>query len=407
MSSSQGISEIAKQALLMPQEKLVQIKQRKNKLIIGIPKETSYQENRIVLTPLSVGLLIQNGHEVLIESTAGKAANFSDTEYSEQGALIVHQPKEIYSAADIIIKVAPPTREEIEYMKTGQTLISAIHIATLQKEYIQALMAKKVTAIAFEYLRDEGGSLIVVRSMSEIVGATSIMIAAEYLSTVSQGKGLLLGGIAGIPPTEIVIIGAGTVGEYAAKTAIGLGAVVKVFDESIYKLRRLQYHIGSRIFTSVIQPVVLAKALSKCDVAVGATRAENKRSPMVVSEEMVSHMKAGAVIVDVSIDQGGCFETSKVTNHTKPVFRNHGIIHYCVPNIASRVARTASYGLTNIFTPILIHIGESGGVNNMLWEQSGVRQGVYIYNGQLTNKTIADQFNIAHKDLDLLVAAKL
>jgi alanine dehydrogenase len=403
-TGKQGFSEVARQALLMPQEALMAVKNRKHNLCIGIPKEISFQENRIALTPLSVGLLVNNGHEVWIESGAGKAANFPDKDYSEEGAKIIYDSKEVYQS-DIVIKVAPPTMDEITMMKVGQTLISGLQSASLKEDYVKALINKKITAIAYEYLRDEGGILTVVRSMSEIVGTTSIHIAGEYLST-NNGKGLMLGGVTGIPPTEIVIIGAGTVGEYAARTALALGADVKVFDNSVYHLRRLQNNIGTRLFTSVLQPVVLLKALSKCDVAIGAMRAKEGRSPCIVSEEMVAKMKADSVIIDVSIDQGGCFETSHITNHTKPVFRKHDVIHYCVPNIASRVARTASYALTNIFTPILLDIGEAGGIKNMLWEKAGVRSGVYIYNGHITNKYISNSFNLPFKDLDLLVAAQ-
>lgn len=402
--SRQGFSEIARQAMLMPQEALMAIKNRKNNLCIGIPKEVTFQENRIALTPLSVGLLVNNGHEVIIESGAGNAANFPDNDYSEEGAKIVYDTKDVFQS-DIIMKVAPPTMEEIGYMKIGQTLISALQTTSLKEDFIKALIAKKITAFAFENLRDEGGILTVVRSMSEIVGTTSIHIASEYLST-HNGKGLMLGGVTGIPPTEIVIIGAGTVGEYAARTALALGADVKVFDNSVYHLRRLQNNIGTRLFTSVIQPVVLMKALSKCDVAIGAMRAKEGRSPCIVSDDMVSKMKADSIIIDVSIDQGGCFETSHITNHTKPVFRKHDVIHYCVPNIASRVARTASYALTNIFTPLLLDIGENGGIKNMLWEKAGARSGVYLYNGHITNKYISGIFNLPFKDLDLLVAAQ-
>lgn len=406
MSSESPFSAVAKQAMMQPQEALMTVKKSRKELHIGIPKETSYQENRIAITPLSAGLLVANGHEVWVESNAGKASNFSDKEYSEVGAKIVYDVKEIYKV-DILIKVAPPSMEEVEMMQKDQTLISAIHLATLSDQYIKKIMAKNITAICYEYLEDEGGILTVVRAMGEIVGTTSILIAAEYLSNVSHGKGLMLGGISGIPPTEIVILGAGAVAEYAARTAIGLGAQVQVFDHSVYKLRRLQNAIGTRIFTSVIHPPVLIKALSKCDVVVGAMRAEAGRSPCIITEEMVSQMKADSIIIDVSIDQGGCFETSKVTNHTQPVFRKHDIIHYCVPNIASRVSRTASYALTNIFTPVLLAIGEAGGIKNMLWENRGVRKGVYIYQGHLTNKHLAARLSIPYKDLDLLVAAHL
>lgn len=399
-----GFSDIAKQAMMQPQESMLEVKAKKNKLYIGIPKEVSFQENRIPLTPLSVALLINNGHQVMLESNAGQAANFSDKDYSEQGALIVFDNKTVYEA-DIIIKIAPPTLAEIELMKPGQILISALQVSTLKPECLNALLQKKITALCFEHLQDEGGSLTVVRAMSEIVGATSILIAAEYLSNVFDGKGLMLGGITGVPPTEIVILGAGTVGEYAARTAISLGAEVKVFDPSIYKLRRLQNNIGSRVFTSVVQPIVLEKAVTTCDVAIGAMRAEDGRSPCIISEETVSRMKRDSVIIDVSIDQGGCFETSEITNHTHPVFRKYDVIHYCVPNIASRVARTATYALTNIFAPILLDIGEQGGLKNVIWQNAGVRNAVYIYHGHLTNKYIGERFSIPTKDLDLLIVS--
>jgi alanine dehydrogenase len=399
-----GFSDIAKQAMMQPQESMLEVKNKKDKLYIGIPKEISFQENRIPLTPLSVALLVNNGHDVILESNAGQAANFSDKDYSEQGARIVYDTKSVYEA-DIIIKIAPPMLQEIELMKAGQILISALQLSTLKADCLHALMNKKVTALSFEHLRDEGNTLSVVRAMSEIVGATSVLIAAEYLSNVFEGKGLMLGGITGVPPTEIVILGAGTVGEYAARTAISLGAEVKVFDPSIYKLRRLQNNIGSRVFTSVVQPIVLEKAITTCDVAIGAIRAEDGRSPAIISEATVSRMKRDSVIIDVSIDQGGCFETSEVTNHTHPVFRKYDVIHYCVPNIASRVARTATYALTNIFAPILLDIGDQGGIKNVIWQKSGVRNAVYIYHGHLTNKHIGERFSIPCKDLDLLIVS--
>ncbi|MEO8794047.1 MAG: alanine dehydrogenase [Daejeonella sp.] len=398
------LSDIAKQALYQPQEAMLETKSKKNSLYIGIPKETSFQETRIVLTPLSVSVLVNNGHRVVIESGAGKGANFSDSAYSEQGAKIEYDKKEVYNA-DLIIKVAPPTMDEIGMMKNGQVLFSALQMASLKPEFLHALMKKKITALSFEYFRDEGNVLSVVRAMSEIVGATSVLIAAEYLSNVFDGKGLMLGGITGVPPTEIVILGAGTVGEFAARTSIALGAEVKVFDSSVYRLRRLQNNIGSRVFTSVIQPNVLQKALWSCDVAIGAIRAAHGFSPCIVSDETVSKMKPNSVIIDVSIDQGGCFETSEVTNHTHPTFRKYDIIHYCVPNIASRVARTATYALTNIFTPILLDVGEMGGIMKVAWEKPGVRNAIYMFQGHLTNMDLSEKFNIPFKDLDLLIVS--
>jgi alanine dehydrogenase len=399
-----GFSDIAKQAMMQPQESMLEVKNKKHKLYIGIPKETSFQENRVPLTPLSVALLINNGHDVMLESNAGLAAKFTDKDYSDQGAHIVYDAKTLYEA-DIIIKIAPPTMAEIELMKPGQILISALQLSTFKGDCLQAMLNKKITALCFEHLRDEGGSLCVVRAMSEIVGATSILIAAEYLSNIFGGKGLMLGGITGVPPTEIVILGAGTVGEYAARTAISLGAEVKVFDPSIYKLRRLQNNIGARVFTSVVQPIVLEKAITTCDVAIGAMRAEDGRSPCIVSEATVSRMKPNSVIIDVSIDQGGCFETSEITNHTHPVFRKYDVIHYCVPNIASRVARTATYALTNIFAPILLDIGEHGSLKNLIWQKAGLREAVYIYKGHLTSKHMGERFSIPAKEIELLIVS--
>lgn len=400
----EGMAAIAQRGLMQPQESMLETNKKSNSLYIGIPKEISFQECRIALTPLSVALLVNNGHRVVIESGAGNGANFTDKDYSEQGAQISFSKKDVY-AADIIVKIAPPTLEEIGLMHKGQTLISALQIGTLKEANLKAILHKKINALCFENLRDEGNVLSVVRAMGEIVGSASIFIAAEYLSAAFGGKGLMLGGFTGVPPTEIVILGAGTVGEYAARTALSLGAEVKVFDSSIFKLRRLQNNLGSRVFTSVMQPIVLAKAITTCDVVIGAIRSQHGRSPCLVMEETVSRMKPHSVVVDVSIDQGGCFETSEVTNHKDPVFIKHDVIHYCVPNIASRVPRTASYALTNIFAPILIDIGEMGGLMNMAWNRPGIREALYCYQGHLTNKDLANMYNLPFKDLELLVVS--
>jgi len=400
----EGMAAIAQKGLLQAQEEMLETNKKNNRLYIGIPKETSFQECRIPLTPLSVALLVNCGHRVVIEAGAGMGANFSDTEYSEQGAEISYNTKEVWQA-DIIVKIAPATLDEIGLMHKGQTLFSALQTGTLKESYLKALLQKKINAICFEKIRDEGKVLSVVRAMGEIVGAASIFIAAEYLSSTYGGKGLMLGGFTGVPPTEIVILGAGTVGEYAARTALSLGAEVKVFDSSIFKLRRLQNNLGSRVFTSVMQPIVLDKAITSCDVVIGAIRSEHGRSPCVVTEETIARMKPHAVLVDVSIDQGGCFETSEVTNHKDPVFVKHGVIHYGVPNIASRVPRTASYALTNVFAPILVDIGEMGGLMPLVWKKAGIREALYTYNGNLTDKDLAERFKLPYKNLELLVVA--
>lgn len=405
MKTSRDVLLSLTKGALMPQEEMLEVARKKGSLNIGIPREISFQENRVTLVPDDVALLVNHGHQVLVEAGAGKNANFQDNDYSEAGARIALSPEELYKNAEIILKVAPPSIQEIEYMQPKQTLLSTLQLPAQPENFLRKLLDKKITALAFEWIKDEDQVFPVIRSMGEIAGGTSILIAAEYLSNANNGQGSILGGISGVAPTEVVIIGAGTVGEYAARAAIGLGATVKVFDNSVYRLRRLQNSMGTRVFTSIIQPRVLTKHLKSCDVAIGALRASGGRTPCVVTEEMVAEMKVGAVIVDVSIDQGGCFETSKVTNHTNPVFRKHGVIHYCVPNIASRVARTASYALSTIFTPILQQMGDEGGLPNMIRDHAGVRSGVYLYNGILTKKYLGDLFNIPSKDIELLLAA--
>ncbi len=405
MMTSRDVLQSLTKSALMPQEEMLEVAKKKGSLSIGIPKEISFQENRVSLVPDDVALLVNHGHEVSVEAGAGKPSSFQDNDYSEAGAKICYTPEELYKNSEIILKVAPPSLQEIEWMQPKQLLLSTLQLPAQPESFLRRLIDKKVTALAFEWIKDEDGVFPVIRSMGEIAGGTSILIAAEYLSNVNNGQGAILGGISGVAPTEVVIIGAGTVGEYAARAAFGLGASVKVFDNSVYRLRRLQSALGTRIFTSIIQPKVLAKHLKTADVAIGALRASEGRTPCVVTEEMVAEMKAGAVIVDVSIDQGGCFETSQVTNHSKPVFRKHGVTHYCVPNIASRVSRTASYALSTIFAPIMLNIGEEAGIANMLRHNVGVRSGVYLYNGMLTNKYLGEHFNLPYKDLDLLVAA--
>jgi alanine dehydrogenase len=389
---------------LFPQEEMLEVKKSRTSISIGVPKETSFQEKRIALVPDGVALMVQNGHQVIMEADAGKAAHFYDLEYNEAGATIVSTPEEVYKA-DIILKVAPPSDDEIELLKTKQTIISSLHFTSQTAEFFKKLTAKKTTAIGFEYIKDKSNIFTVVRSMSEIAGNTSILIASEYLCHPEYGKGKMLGGFSGITPTDVVILGAGTVGEFAARAAMGLGAAVKVFDDSIYKLRRLQNSLNTRIYTSIFQPKVLLKSLKTADVVIGAIHSPEGRTPCIVSEEMIQQMKFGAVIVDVSIDQGGCFETSRITNHAEPVFIKYGVVHYCVPNIASRVAHTASYALSNIFATILLKIADEGGIDGMLKYDAGVRNGLYFYNGILTNKSIGNYFNLPFQNIDLLLAA--
>jgi len=402
MKTSKELMQSLSREALVPQEEMLEITRKKGSLNIGIPKEVSSQENRVALVPDDVALLMNNGHEVIVETGAGNNAHFDDTDYSEAGAQIVYSAQDVYKA-NIIIKVAPPVQSETTLMQMGQTLISALQLPVQPKDFLKPLMQKKLNAIAFDWIKDEAGIYPVIRSMSEIVGGTSISIAEEYLSNVHNGPGLIMGGVSGIAPTEVIIIGAGTVGEFAARAALGRGAIVKVFDNSIYRLRRLQTMVGARVFTSTIRPRVLAQHLKSADVAIGAMRTNEGLSPCVVTEQMVSDMKVGSVIVDVSIDQGGCFETSRVTTHAEPVFRKHGVTHYCVPNIASRVSRTASYALSSIFTPILLRAGEEGGIEKLIKKDEKIRSGVYLYQGILTNKYLGETYKVSYKDIDLLI----
>lgn len=402
MKTSKELMQTLSRAAFVPQEEMLEVARKKGSLNIGIPKEISFQENRVALVPDDVALLVNNGHQVIVETGAGKNAHFEDTDYSEAGAQIVYSAEDVYKA-NIILKVAPPLQSETNMMHLGQTLISALQLPVQPKDFLKHLMQKKIHAIAFDWIKDEADTYLVIRSMSEIVGGTSISIAEEYLSNVHNGPGLIMGGVSGIAPTEVVILGAGTVGEFAARAALGRGAIVKVFDNSIYRLRRLQNMIGARVFTSTIRPRVLARHLKSADVAIGAIRAREGLTPCVVTEQMVSDMKVGSVIVDVSIDQGGCFETSHVTNHTEPVFRKHGVTHYCVPNIASRVSRTASYAFSSIFTPILLSAGEEGGIEKLIKKDLKIRSGVYLYKGILTNKYLGETYKIQYKDIGLLI----
>lgn len=395
-----AITPFTKQQLI-PQEEKLEITRQKSELFIGIPKETSYQERRICLTPDAVHSLTSHGHRILMEAGAGESSSYSDKEYSDAGAEITQDTKKVFSCP-MLLKVEPPTMTEIELMQANSILISAIQLKTRKKEYFEALTQKKITALAFEYIKDEDGSYPAVKSLSEIAGTASILIASELMINQQFGKGLLFGNITGVAPTEVVIIGAGTVGEFAAKTAIGLGANVKIFDNSITKLRRLQNNINQRIFTSTIQPKALLKALRRCDVAIGAMRGK-ERSPIVVTETMVDFMKKGAVIVDVSIDTGGCFETSEITTHEKPTFIKSDVIHYCVPNIPSRYSKTASLSISNIITPYLLQIAEDGGIESSIRCNLGMKNGVYLYHGILTNKAIGDWFDLNNSDINLIV----
>ncbi len=389
----------------MPQEEVLETGIKRKQLVIGIPKELQEDENLTGLTPEAVELLVGNGHQVIIEAGAGARSNYTDSDYSECGGFIVDDHSEIFAKSDVILKISPPVLNEIEHMRGNQLLISALRYRTRDSEFFYRLMKKKITAVSFEHLRNSDDSFPVVRSMSEIAGGASILIAGEYLSNQNKGKGVMLGGITGITPTEVVILGAGTAAESAARAALGMGAFIKVFDHSVDRLRELQNILGQRLYTSIFHPRVITKALQSADVLIAALHLDNEGPRFFITEEMVREMKKGSVIVDLSIDQGGCIETSECRSLNSPVFLKHGVVHYCVPNISSRVSRTATIALSNIFAPLLLSIGESGGIKVSLMENVGLRKGVYVYNGLLTNSMIGRLFDIPSKDIDLLMAA--
>jgi len=396
----QPASPFSKQQLL-PQEETLEVLRQKRELYIGIPKENQYQEQRICLTPDAVNAITSNGHQVLIESGAGEGAHYTDLDYTNAGAEITRDTKKVFSCP-LLLKVEPPTLSEIELINPQATIISALQLKTQNKAYFEKMAKKRITAIAFEYIRDDDGKYPAVRSLSEIAGISSVLIASEIMAATNDGNGLMFGNISGVPPVEVVIIGAGTVGEFAARSALGLGANVKIFDNSITKLRNIQACLRQTVYTSTIQPKNLLKSLKRCDVAIGATRGKD-RSPVVVSSSMVEHMKKGAVVIDVSIDMGGCFETSEITSHAKPTREKFGVIHYGVPNIPSRYPKTATLSISNIFTPYLLELGENGGMENSLRFDKGLRNGLYMYHGILTNKSVGEWFDLQYSDINFLI----
>ena len=386
---------------LLPQEETLEITKQKGELYIGLPKETHFQEKRICLTPDAIAAIVANDHRVLIEKGAGEKAGFSDSDYSESGAELTDDKNKVFGCP-IILKVEPPSLDEIELINPKTILITALQLKTRDKIYFEALAKKKITALAFEFIKDEAHSYPAVKALSEIAGTASVLIASELMANNELSNGMLFGNISGVPPAEVVVIGAGTVGEYATRSALGLGANVKVFDTSITRLRNLQVKVGRPLYTSTLQPKYLMKALRRCDVAIGALKGTN-RAPVVVTEDMVGKMKNGAVIIDVSIDMGGCFETTEITSHDQPTKIKHGVIHYGVPNIPARYPKTASISISNIFTPYLLNMAESGGLENAIRFDSGLKHGLYFYRGILTNKAVADWFGLPYSDLNILL----
>jgi alanine dehydrogenase len=390
--------------VFMPKEEHLETAVKNRRITIGIPSDIQDDEKRVALTPEAVSQLVETGNEVIVQSGAGLGSNYADNDYSENGAIISDSPARVYSA-DAVIKVAPFSEKETEYLKGNQVIFSYLNVLKLKEETLSKLIRKKVTAIALEKIRDGNGDMPVVESMSEIAGITSVLVASEYLSNMHGGKGVMLGGITGVTPTEVIILGANTAGEYAARAAIGLGSTVKIFDNSVQRLRRFQNQLGQRLQTSVFHPQVLKKALKSADVIIGAIELEDLKPWYYITEDMVRSMKKGAVIIDLSIDRGGCIETTECRAMKDPVYEKHGVVHFSAWNLPSRVSRTASISLSNIFTPLLQSMADAGGITHLLKYNQGVRNGAYLYNGMLTNETLGQKFGVISKDLDLLISA--
>ena len=389
--------------ILQTQPQLVEKEKNNKRITIGVPREMNKLEKRVPLTPLAVSEMVSLGHKIIIETGAGKGANYTDNDYRNAGARISNTKKDVFKS-EYIAKVAPFLSKDIEFLHNEQTIFSALHISAQSKDNIQQLVNKNITAIAFEYFKDANNFNPFVHLMSEISGSTSVMIAAELLSNVSGGKGVMLGGLTGIAPTEIVIIGTGTSTEYATRIAMGLGATVKVFDNSISELISIQKNLGRNIFTSTLNHKVLAKALLSADVVIN-TKEKEYETGYIITNQMVKSMKPDTVIIDLKIDYGSVIETSKITSLEKPTYREHDVIHYCVPNIASRVARTASIAISNILSPLLKQIINSNGIISYMKENSGLRNGTYILKGILTNPSLGNEFDLSSKDINLLMAA--
>lgn len=374
-------------------------------LRIGVPREVANEERRVALAPSGVSALVANGHEVYVEQGAGKQSHLSDEEYLEAGAELLNDPEDLYGHCHLIVKVGPPSDEELSLMQEKQVLISALHLGAATSDFLKQLMDLRITGIGFEFIRDPDGTFPIVRMMHEIMGSMAVQIAARYLESNEGGKGIMLGGISGVPPSTVVILGAGVVGEWAARTALGYGAHVIVLDTELGSLRSLEHYLDRRVTTAIASEQYIRQAVQSADVVIGAMMSDGQRAPMLVPEEVVASMRPGSVIVDAVIDQGGCIETSRPTTHSEPIFREYDVIHYCVPNMPSNAANTATYALTNVLVPYLIRIGEVGSVNEALWRDEGLRNGTYVYRRHLTKKSLATMFGMPHRDIELLIAS--
>ena len=385
------------------QEERLAVETKGAKLVIGVPKEHDMDEHRILLNPAAVGVLVQNGHNILVETGAGLLAGWDDREYADAGAEIASSAAEVFQC-DIVAKVAPPSAEEIGMMKGNQTLISALQLRTRDKAFFKALADKKITGIALEEVRDAQDQSALRIAMSEIAGQQAARLGANLLADGLTGKrkGKLMGGVPGVAPASVVIIGAGVAALAAARVAYGMGASVVMLDQNISKLRFATEQLGQAITTELIQDVALKNRLASADVVIGALAPVEGRTPMVVTEEMVEGMPVGSVIIDISIDSGGCFETSEITSHHAPTLVKHDVLHYCVPNMNSAVGNTSSIAMSNIVGPLLQQLSDNGGVQDSLHYDLNIRAGLYLYRGLLTKRHLGEHFDLPYSSDALL-----
>lgn len=355
----------------------------------GVPSEVRSQEYRVCLTPAGVFALAKAGHAVYVEREAGAGAGFTDEEYRNVGARIVYTAEEVWRRASVVAKVTRPTAQEHAFFQ-GQTLLAFLHLAVASPDLLAALRGHQMTAIAYEMIQSEDGALPVLHPTSEVAGRLAPIIAGSLLETMiscehdagPEGRGILLGGIPGVPSASVVILGAGVAGGNAARAFLGVGAQVTALDDDIMRLQRLDDLLGGRVVTMLATPYNISKAVAFADVVIGAIYVRGQRTPVLVTRDMVRAMRPRAVIIDLSIDQGGCVETSRPTTHRDPIFYEEGVIHYCVPNVAARVARTGSHALTNAVLPFLLEIGRLG-IDEALRVNRALRRGLNVYKGRL------------------------
>lgn len=385
-------------------EFLLKVNKTHSALTIGIPKENIRFEKRLTLTPEAVSLLVDEGHKVILESGAGLSINYSDSYYSESGAHIVDTKAEVFEAS-LILKMSPPTLQEVGLMRPRATVFSFLQQPMLSSTVLEAMSAKRINALAYDLMYDDTGSSPFATAISEIEGASAVTLAAELMSNANGGKGILMGGVAGVSPTEVVIIGADVAGTIAARAALGLGAMVKVFDNDVNKLRQMQHRLGRSVFTSTLQPNVLKNTFRSADVLIGAMEYINKPHRDRISADLIRELKQGAIVIDLRLAQGGCFETTMEAciPGAPTLYQVHGVLHFCEMSISSRVARTASIALSNIFSSLFMRMANGGGIIGLAQSDRGYSSGFYMFSGKMVNAYVANLFNLSVNDIGLFL----